>query len=190
MNAISERDWTRTGPNFARRLSRTLTERLISADSAKGNRITEALISGTIDAYREACPGANAIFASAHQNRIHLREQHPDVTYEDQKPDRDLTLCGGGFDTVGEFETSGGPKQVVADFGKIRDDPSDKLKLLATRALSPKQQGRYHDMLRRASEEDGGCYVGIEVQLAKDRRSSRARIDVVCFSGGDKLDCS
>ncbi len=183
---MSNCDWDEVGPNMAKRLKETVKQRLIDVDSAKGNRITEALLSGTVDAYRAENPGVNAIFASAHQNSTHIVEQHPDIVYEDSKPDRDIRLSGGRFSLVGEQETSGGPQAVVHDFNKIKSDPIDELKLLATRAHSPKQRARYHDMLQKASE-DGGCYIGIEIQLPKKKKSSQAEVDIICFHDGKQV---
>lgn len=181
------KDYDRLGPEIAEKIGQAARDRLKAADSAKGNRITEALLSGAIDAYKAMSPHANAIHVSAHQNKTHVKEQHPDVVYENRKPDRDITISGGGFELVGELETSGGPKAVISDFKKVENESADKLKYLATRALSAKGQGRYNSLLQRASKRDGGCYIGLELQLAKEQKSSMARITVVCFDGGQRV---
>ncbi len=153
--------------------------------SEKGGRRTEAVLSGHVDGYREANPGANGIGGSAHQQRAHLLEEHPEIAVAPlTSPPLDLHLTGGRKSLAVESEF-GGPKAVMVDFGKLVDRPHDEDRSLVIEVNSPKGLNRFDAPLRAQSARDGGVYHHHELFRRKGRPGSMATVRTRTYIGGE-----
>lgn len=162
-----------------------LKERLATVSSCKGPLRTYATVSGAIDGYASANAGSNSLAATAHQNLVHLTEEHPEFARCPQ-PDPfdplDFYACGGKRSLGGEFEY-GGRRRQADDRKKVARRPPNEDKLFVNSISSLKASGQDDETYKTLSF-DGGAYFHGELYQRKNDPPSKATLRLKGYRSG------
>lgn len=176
--------------SLASALKKGLVDAFSHAPTRKGRVRTEATLSGLLNGYREANPGANNLEAHADGGQnIHVEENHPEFArcapFGRPSGTCDLSVRGGTKPMHVESEF-GGARRRKKDVRRVCECPSTENAVFVYRATSAQERGRNDDDYGKMIKS-GRTLTVAEVYQRDADTLDKATVTVKAFRGGTEI---